>query len=211
MLVVIVAVIAAVVAGFVFMSGGDGSGEADLPAQVVLAAGDIAECDDEGDEATAAHPRRVPDATIAPARRPRLPGGDAAQFESCYGPSWGRFKDRTRPGDRQPRPLDEGRAGLLGLLRLEGGPYDKYYYSYDLGAWHVVVLNSDCWRVGGCELGDPQVQWLRNDLEQSPRRLHAGVLAPPALQLGPLRRAEDTERVRPLVAGRPTRRGSTSS
>ena len=58
--------------------------------------------------------------------------------------------------NRQPRSLDEERA-RLGLLRLEGRPYDKYYYSYDLGAWHIVVLNSDCWRIEGCELGDPQI------------------------------------------------------
>ena len=41
------------------------------------------------------------------------------------------------------------------------------WYSYDLGAWHVVVLNSNCAAVGGCQVGSRQWLWLRRDL-----RLH---------------------------------------
>ena len=38
------------------------------------------------------------------------------------------------------------------------------YYSYDLGSWHIVVLNSECNQVGGCQAGSPEEKWLRADL-----------------------------------------------
>jgi len=42
------------------------------------------------------------------------------------------------------------------------------YYSYDLGSWHIVALNSNCNKVGGCDASSPQGRWLRNDLKAHP-------------------------------------------
>ena len=44
----------------------------------------------------------------------------------------------------------------------------KGYYSYDLGTWHVVVLNSNCAEVGGCEASSARGQWLKDDLAAHP-------------------------------------------
>jgi len=42
------------------------------------------------------------------------------------------------------------------------------YYSYDLGTWHIIVLNSECKEVGGCNAGSQQEKWLRADLAAHP-------------------------------------------
>ena len=61
----------------------------------------------------------------------------------------------------------------------------------------MVVLNSDCWRVGGCDLEDPQAQWLRNELRESPRCTLAYWHRPP-FSSGRYGEPKDTGRVRPL-------------
>jgi acid phosphatase type 7 len=197
-LVTVVAVVAGVAAGFAFMSGGDPTGEPDRRVEVLLAAGDIAECDFEGDEATAAILSEYPDATIAPLGDLAYQEGTLAQFENCYDPSWGRFKDRTRPATGNHDHSTTDAQGYWDYFGSRGGAFDKYYYSYDLGAWHVVVLNSDCWRVDGCELGDPQVQWLRQDLNQSPARCALAYWHRPPFSSGRYGDAKNTEGVRPL-------------
>jgi acid phosphatase type 7 len=45
-----------------------------------------------------------------------------------------------------------------------GLTFGKGYYSYDLGSWHIVALNSNCEKVGGCDASSPQGQWLKSDL-----------------------------------------------
>jgi hypothetical protein len=50
------------------------------------------------------------------------------------------------------------------------GDRDKGYYSFDIGSWHLVALNSNCWAIGGCHAGSPQETWLRSDLAAHPRR-----------------------------------------
>ncbi len=56
----------------------------------------------------------------------------------------------------------------LPLIRVTfgaaAGDPKKGYYSYELGAWHIIVLNSECTEVGGCEAASPEGQWLRQDL-----------------------------------------------
>jgi hypothetical protein len=197
-LVIVVAVVAGAAAGFAFMSGGDDGTEMGSPAQVLLAAGDIAECDERGDEATARILSEFPNATIAPLGDLAYQEGTRAQFEECYEPSWGKFRERTRPATGNHDHSTTNAQGYWGYFGSRGGPYDKYYYSYDLGAWHVVVLNSDCWRIEGCELGDPQIQWLRDDLNQSPALCTLAYWHRPPFSSGRYGDARDTGRVRPL-------------
>ena len=58
--------------------------------------------------------------------------------------------------------------GYFDYFGAAAGDPTKGYYSYDLGKWHVVVLNSNCNQVGGCKAGSPQEQWVRQDLEAHP-------------------------------------------
>ena len=98
-LVIVVAVVAGAAAGFAFISGGDDRAGVGSPVQVLLAAGDIAECDDRGDEATARIVAEFPNATIAALGDLAYQEGTRAQFEDCYDPSWGKFRS-----ERDPQP-----------------------------------------------------------------------------------------------------------
>ena len=134
---------------------------------VLVGAGDIASCKNlEGSRATAALIEQIPGTVFAAGDLAYEKGSDE-DFRSCYGATWGRFKDRTRPA------LGNHEYGLPGPAKAyfqywgtRAGPASKGYYSYDLGPWHIVVLNTNCAAegVGGCGSGSAQDTWLREDL-----------------------------------------------
>lgn len=106
--------------------------------------------------------------------------GTLTQFQQSYSPSWGQQKSITKPavGNHEYKTTCGNRSGAGGYYTYFGAaasPLDtnctincKGYYSYDLGAWHIVVLNSECAEVGGCQAGSPQEQWLLADLAAHP-------------------------------------------
>jgi acid phosphatase type 7 len=197
-IVLAVLLVALVAAGlglaFAFMGGDDGDV---IGSEVLLAAGDIAECENQGDEATARILARFPDATVQTLGDNAYPQGTAEDFESCYGPSWGKFKGRTWAAAGNHDHSTKDAQGYSDYFGSRGGPFDRYYYSYELGAWHVVVLNGDCWRIDGCELGDPQLQWLRDDLGAHPSRCTLAVAHRPPFSSGRYGDEKNTRRVRP--------------
>ncbi len=130
---------------------------------VLVGAGDIAECDNPGGEATARLLDRI-SGTVFTLGDNVYESGSPTEFHKCYEPSWGRHKTRMRPS---PGNHDYGTPGARDYFAYFGpaaGDPSKGYYSYDLGTWHIVVINSNCSEVGGCDAGSPQVQWLRADL-----------------------------------------------
>jgi len=134
---------------------------------VLLAAGDIAECGNKDDEATARLVAARP-GTVAALGDLAYPEGSTADY-ACYNASWGRFKNRTRPS---PGNHDYNTGSAQAYFKYFGaaaGPGTRGYYSYDLGRWHVVSLNSNCSKTGGCDAGSPQDRWLRRDLARSKR------------------------------------------
>jgi len=133
---------------------------------VLVGAGDIADCDLPDDSATAALIDATP-GTVFTAGDNAYPDGTAAQFHDCYDPTWGRFRDRTRPAPGNHDWQTKGAAGYLGYFGQAAEPHDTIWYSYDLGTWHVVVLDSDCSLVGGCGAGSAQGKWLAADLKAS--------------------------------------------
>lgn len=167
-------------------------------AAVLLAAGDIAECDAQGDEATAALLARYPKATIAALGDLAYPDGRDKDFVDCFAPTWGRFKDRIRPATGNHDHTTKMARGYADYFGSRGGPFDRYYYSYDLGAWHIAVLDSDCWRVGDCGSDDPQVTWLRQDLRRHERRCTLAYWHRPPFSSGRYGDPENTDRVRPM-------------
>ena len=137
-----------------------------LPAEVtLLGAGDIARCDGIDDDSTAAMVEARKGIVFALGDNAYEHGTDT-DYRDCFGPSWGRFKDRIElpvPGNHD---YDTGGAAgyrdYFGSRAVRDG---TTWYSEDVGAWHVVVLDSTCDKVdGGCAADSPQVQWLRNDL-----------------------------------------------
>ncbi len=133
----------------------------------LLAAGDIAECGSEGSERTA----RLLDRLVAENAGVVAPLGDNAyesgseqEFRACYHPTWGRHLARTGPAVGNHEYGTSYAAGYFDYFCDLAGERFKGWYSYELGTWHVVVLNSNCGQVGGCGPGSEQNRWLRADL-----------------------------------------------
>jgi hypothetical protein len=132
----------------------------------LVGAGDIVGCSDlSGAEATAKLIDAIP-GTVFAAGDLAYQRGTYEEFLKCYGPTWGRFKARTRP---TPGNHEYNGAPATGYFRywdgVAGDP-GKGYYSYDLGSWHIIVLNTNCGvtQLGGCEDGSPEETWLKQDL-----------------------------------------------
>jgi hypothetical protein len=163
----------AVTAVLIRMARDEGPPPPDAIGAVLVGAGDIAECGTEGDEATASLLDEVveqhPDAVVFTTGDNAYPDGSYDEYVECYGPSWGRHKSRTRPAVGNHEFKQTKAEGYNRYWRAAGGEFDLYYYSYDVAEWHIVVLNSECHRVG-CEFnsedGD-QVEWLEADLAAS--------------------------------------------
>ena len=134
-----------------------------------LLAGNIARCDRTNDEATAAI-LDTTQGTVFALGDNAYPNGTAANFQNCYDPSWGRHKARTYPvvGNHEY----DSSATAVSYFNYFGptaGDPTKGYYSFDLGAWHIVVLNSNASFVPTA-VGSAQEVWLRADLAATTKR-----------------------------------------
>jgi Calcineurin-like phosphoesterase len=135
---------------------------------VFVGAGDIASCSRTQDEATA----RLLDAiggVVFAAGDNVYEKGTATEYSRCYGPTWGRHKARTRPVPGNHEYETAGASGYFGYFGSRAGDRSKGYYSFDIGSWHVVMLNSNCSQVAGCGATSAQNRWLRSDLTANPR------------------------------------------
>jgi Calcineurin-like phosphoesterase len=105
--------------------------------------------------------------------------GGAAAFAASYDLSWGRLKPLTRPTVGNHEYLTSGTsatdcdptgqaAGYFNYFGAAAGVPGQGYYSYDLGTWHIIVLNSNCGQAGGCSTGSAQDTWLQADLAAHP-------------------------------------------
>ena len=135
---------------------------------VLVGAGDIGDCRNEHDEATAALIAGI-DGTVFALGDNAYPEGSADNYAQCFDPSWGQFKARIRPAIGNHDYLTEEAKGYFGYFGAAAGDPTLGYYSYDAGAWHIVVLNSNCGKVkGGCSAGSAQATWLKADLAAHP-------------------------------------------
>jgi acid phosphatase type 7 len=131
---------------------------------VVVAAGDIADCAREDDEATARLVGRI-EGTVLTLGDHAYPDGSAENFAECYEPSWGRFKARTLPSPGNHEYETAGASGYFDYFGSAAGNPGEGYYSYDVGSWHIVALNSNCGEGEiRCGPGSPQGRWLEEDL-----------------------------------------------
>jgi acid phosphatase type 7 len=130
---------------------------------VVVAAGDIANCLSGGDEATAKLLGGI-HGTILTLGDEAYEHGSPGDFANCYGPTWGRYKDRTKPAPGNHEYEMPHAQGYFGYFRKAAGFPGKGYYSYNLGQWHLISLNSNCAEGGRCGSSSPQIRWLKADL-----------------------------------------------
>jgi hypothetical protein len=154
---------------------------------VIAAAGDIA-CDpalpnfnDGEGNPTSCRQKYTSDLLMEAGPAAVLPLGDVQYecggyqaFLRSYDPSWGRVKSISRPVIGNHEYLTSGgtdctgdntnAAGYFRYFGSAAGDPSQGYYSYDVGAWHLIALNSNCEDAGGCNDGSPQVRWLIADL-----------------------------------------------
>lgn len=88
------------------------------------------------------------------------PKGTAAEFERCYGPTWGRFRDRTWPTPGNHEYATPGAAPYFAYFGKRARPEGRSWYSLRLGSWLVISLDSN---LKGAEHA-AQIHWLRNEL-----------------------------------------------
>ena len=110
--------------------------------------------------------------------------GSLKDFSSSYELTYGRLKAITRPAVGNHEYMTKGAAGYFTYFGAAAGTPGEGWYSFDLGStWHVVVLNSNCGRVG-CDVGSAQEQWLRADLAASTRPCTIGFWHHPLFSSG---------------------------
>jgi hypothetical protein len=148
---------------------------AETPPVTALAAGDIAFCERSWSQTIKDWLRGysgTPGAPATAALLDRLPGavlilgdlaywdGSAEEFTGCYDRSWGRHKDRSYPVPGNHEYHSPEARPYFDYWGERAGEMGKGYYSFDLGAWHIVALNSNI----AAGLGSEQEAWLRRDL-----------------------------------------------
>ena len=131
---------------------------------VLVGAGDIANCqiaNGAGAAATASLLDRIP-GTVFTVGDHAYPSGTSDEFHDCYEPRWGRHKARTRPAPGNHDYLTADATPYFDYFGENAGNDRRGYYSYTLGSWHVVSLNSSI----SAGRRSPQIEWLRRDLEE---------------------------------------------
>jgi Calcineurin-like phosphoesterase/Bacterial Ig domain len=120
---------------------------------VIAGAGDIAKDANDG-EPTARLLDQINPTVVYTTGDNAYPDGTLAQYNAYYHPSWGRHKAKTKPTPGNHEYHTSGAAGYFAYFPVPA------YYSYNLGSWHLVALNSEI----SVSAGSVQEQWLRNDL-----------------------------------------------
>ncbi|HVL25665.1 MAG TPA: discoidin domain-containing protein [Thermomicrobiales bacterium] len=142
----------------------------------VLAAGDIAVCGSSADEATAKLLDANGSGTVLALGDNAYNSGTLTEYKNCYGPTWGRHKSRTRPvpGNHEYAVSSGGKGYFdyfngVGVASGRAGDRTKGYYSFNVGAWHVIAINSCAVSTNAvCAPGAAQLDWLQADLRAHP-------------------------------------------
>jgi chitodextrinase len=145
-------------------------------APVIAAAGDIACANDDPNynggagTSTACRQLYTSDllvnggfAAVLPLGDNQYNSGSLTQYQAVYNPTWGRLKSITHPVTGNHEYGTSGASGYFNYFGSAAGDPAKGYYSFDVGSWHLIALNSNCTKVA-CTAGSAQETWLRNDL-----------------------------------------------
>jgi hypothetical protein len=167
------------------------AGPAQAASPRIVAAGDIA-CDELPTEPTTCQQQATanlisslnPTAVLAMGDT-QYEDGAADLFQRYYAQSWGRFKSITHPAIGNHEYRTPGGLGYFGYFGAAAGPQGLGYYSFDLGNWHLVALNSNCKQAGGCQRGSPQERWLASDLAAHPKACTLAYWHQPHFSSGP--------------------------
>ncbi len=165
-------------------------------AATLVAAGDIA-CDPNdlsfnGGVGTSTRCRQAATAAVAESLNPTVvatlgdtqyTSGAWSAYMASYDKSWGRLKSRTRPAIGNHEYRTTAGAGYFDYFGARAGSPTKSYYSYNVGGWHIIALNSNC-SIVSCAAGSAQERWLRADLAANPVRCTLAYMHHPRFSSG---------------------------
>lgn len=149
----------------------------------VYAVGDIADCGNDNDTAAAALLTGT-SGDILTLGDTVYDWGTAEDFTNCFVPSWGPLKSRIRPAVGNHEYNTKGAAPYFAYFGAAAGDPTRGYYSFEIGIWHIIVLNSNCWAVDGCGIDSPQYTWLAADLAAHPTGCALATYHHPAFSSG---------------------------
>jgi acid phosphatase type 7 len=135
------------------------------PPVTLVGAGDIARCNHPGAEATARLLDGIPGPVFTTGDN-AYDRGTEREFRECYGPTWGRHRDRTYPTPGNHEYETPGALPYFDYFGAQAGPRGRGYYASRLGSWEVFALNSNV----PAGPGSAQYQWLVTELAQRPSR-----------------------------------------
>ena len=131
---------------------------------VLVGAGDIA-TSGSGDSQTAKLIEQIP-GTVFTAGDNAYSDGSSSNYSDYYNPTWGKFKSRTRPSPGNHDYRTSGASAYYKYFGSNAGPSGRGYYSYNIGDWHIISLNSNI----SMSSGSSQEKWLRADLAANPNK-----------------------------------------
>jgi hypothetical protein len=137
------------------------------PSVTLSGAGDIASCERDQDEATAALLEDLP-GFVFTAGDNAYASGTADEFRNCYDPGWGAQRERTFPVVGNHDADTPGAAGYFDYFGARAGDPRAGWYALDLGTWRLIVLNSNCVEGAGCGPDTDQGRWLASELAAHP-------------------------------------------
>ena len=132
---------------------------------VFVGAGDIGDCGRDGKEQTAKLLDNIA-GTVFTTGDNAYPDGTDEDFANCYDASWGRHKARTYPSPGNHDYHTSGASGYYKYYGANAGPAGRGYFSFDLGDWHIISLNSNI----SMSSTSAQVTWLKADLAATTKK-----------------------------------------
>lgn len=147
---------------------GSSSGSTPTDPAVLLAVGDISTCKGNDDEAVAGLVSATP-GLVALLGDIAYPDGSEEDFRECFAPAWHGLANRLRPVPGNHEYETSEAAPYFAYFGASAALPGQGWYAYDLGAWRIYALNSNCDEIGGCGPGSPQLDWLAADLAGHPR------------------------------------------
>lgn len=135
----------------------------------IYAVGDISDCTNENDTATAGILAGTSGSILALGDI-AYPSGRTEDFSNCFQPAWGDLKSRILPAPGNHEYQTVGAAGYYSYFGDIASSATNGYYAKTLGQWRIYALNSNCAEVNGCNQGSAQHTWLEEDLTRHPRK-----------------------------------------
>lgn len=146
---------------------------------VLVGAGDIASCSFQGDSQTAALLENIA-GTVFTAGDNAYEDGSSANFSNCYAPTWGRFLDRTRPTPGNHDYNTKNASAYYAYFGARAGKAGLGYYAFTLGAWRIIMLNSNV----DMGVGSAQLRWLEAELKTNPVKCSLSIWHHPRFSSG---------------------------